>query len=176
MFLKSRFAPLYVAVLIFVLDFLSKFFTRSFIPLMDFSSPFFPYGGIGIFRDFLGIEFSISYRTNTGAAWGVFADYPEYLTVFRICMVLLIVVYLFFFNKDCSWNWPFSLVISGACGNILDFFLYGHVVDMFHFKFWGYDYPVFNIADSAISIGVFWLMLLTFWDKRETNPEGIDGS
>ena len=45
----------------------------------------------------------------------------------------------------------------GALCNILDYFFYGHVIDMLHFVFWGYDYPVFNVADSFICIGVFWL-------------------
>jgi signal peptidase II len=45
-------------------------------------------------------------------------------------------------------------------GNILDFFLYGHVVDMLHIQLWGYTPFVFNVADAMISLSLCWLLLL----------------
>lgn len=140
------------------------------IPEMDQSSFFYPYGGIGIFENFLGIEFSISHRTNTGAAWGMFSSYPFALLLFRIFMITGMFVYLVFYNKSMQQRCPFALILSGALGNVSDFFVYGHVVDMFHFVFWGYDYPVFNIADSLIFVGVFWLLFLSFFEQPEQTP------
>ena len=49
-----------------------------------------------------------------------------------------------------------TLILAGAISNVIDTFVYGHVVDMIHFTFWGYDYAVFNLADSAVCLGVFW--------------------
>jgi signal peptidase II len=119
----------------------------------------YPYGGIPVFENFLGIEFSISHQINKGAAWGVLAEYQVPLLYLRIALILALLVYFLFFNKHSSWNIPLALIVAGALGNVLDFFIYGHVVDMLHVVLWGYDFPVFNIADSAICIGVAWLFV-----------------
>ena len=56
-------------------------------------------------------------------------------------------------------------IIVGAVGNLVDYVAYGFVVDMFHFILWGYDYPVFNVADTAITVGMGWLIVLSFFLK-----------
>ena len=89
----------------------------------------------------------------------------------RIGLILAVIAYLFFFNQRKACRLPLTLVISGAIGNLIDFALYGHVVDMLHFVFWGFDYPVFNLADSAIFIGIFWLILLSLFPERPEAKE-----
>lgn len=54
--------------------------------------------------------------------------------------------------------WGISLIMGGATGNLIDYFRFGYVIDMFHFTFWGYSFPVFNFADAAISIGALCLL------------------
>ncbi len=158
---KSRFSylPLIIAVIVLVLDFGSKFLVKKYIEPSNGHSLWYPYNGIGVFKNFLGIEFSINHATNRGAAWGMLSDYQTLLLIFRLIMVGLIINYLLFFNKNKKIVIPLSLVAAGAFGNIMDYYLYGHVIDMFHFVFWGYEYPVFNVADSAIFIGIFWIFL-----------------
>ena len=152
--------------IILLIDWASKLATVSHLPYIG---PFYlyPYGGVGVFQNFLGIEFSIVHAKNTGAAWGFFQDYQIPLLILRCFFVAALFIYAFFFNKDRSYDWPFTIILAGAFGNILDYFLYGHVIDMFHFILWGYDYPVFNIADSAIFIGIVWLVLLGFFSKKK---------
>jgi signal peptidase II len=58
------------------------------------------------------------------------------------------------------------LIATGAIGNILDYFIYGHVVDVFYFVFWGYSFPVFNVADSIIFCGIVVLFLQSFLERR----------
>lgn len=116
--------------------------------------------GFVVFQDFLGIDFNIVHSTNRGAAWSILSNYQLPLLVFRIVLVSVLFVYLFFFNKKQKYVTPLTLIAFGAVGNIIDYFLYGHVIDMFHFVFWGYSYPVFNIADAVIFIGIFWILLL----------------
>ena len=53
---------------------------------------------------------------------------------------------------------PLTCIAAGALGNILDFFLYGHVIDMFYLIFYKYSYPIFNVADSAIFLSVMYLL------------------
>lgn len=152
--------------ILFLIDLLSKFATDAYLPRMEYSSSLYPYGGIPIFENFLGIECSITHRINTGAAWGMLADYQIYLLISRIFLVIGMIIYLFKFNDEAHWEIPFGLIITGAIGNILDFFIYGHVVDMFHFVLWTYDYPVFNVADALIFCGVFSLFVLSFKEKK----------
>lgn len=121
----------------------------------------YPYGGIGVFKNFLGIEFSISHQINYGAAWGILADYQIYLLYLRILLIVGMLLYIVFFNKHSSWEIPLVLIMTGAAGNVIDYFVYGHVVDMFHFVLWGYNYPVFNVADAAIFLGIAWLLILS---------------
>lgn len=121
----------------------------------------YPYGGIGIFPDFHGIEFSIVHATNKGAAWGAFSEFSSWLLVLRILLIGFLLFY-YFKHQSLSIRFPLALIIAGALGNVIDIFLYGHVVDMIHFIFFGYDYPVFNIADSAICIGVALYLILSW--------------
>ncbi|HSX12532.1 MAG TPA: signal peptidase II [Rhabdochlamydiaceae bacterium] len=153
---------LLLAFLVFLADLASKAWVHFKLPLMTL---FYPHGGIPVFKDFFGINFSIVHQTNKGAAWGLFAYLQDYLLAFRIVTIGLILGYLFFFNKTAMRRFPLLLILSGAIGNVLDYFLYGHVVDMFYFTFWGYSYPVFNIADSAIFCGVAMLLLQSYSKK-----------
>lgn len=147
---------------ILILDFVSKMLTHLYIPLMSHETFWYPYKGIGVFRNFFGIEFSISHATNRGAAWGVLAEFQSTLLIFRILLAVGLIIYFLFYNTRQSWFFPLALIIAGAAGNIIDAFIYGHVVDMIHFVLWGYDFPVFNIADTSIFIGVS-LLILDSW-------------
>lgn len=162
---SKRLVPVYIGIFVLVLDMASKYLTQSHLPLMQYHWHY-PYGGIGVFKDFFGIEFSISHQINRGAAWGAFSDFQVPLLYLRIVLILGLVVYAVGFNKRPSWNIPLALIVTGAAGNVLDYFIYGHVVDMLHFVLWGYDFPVFNIADSAIFIGISWLLLISGCEKE----------
>ena len=163
---------LLIAFLVLVLDQVTKGLVYVYLPVIDPTSYWYPYGGIPVFKDILGIEFSINHMTNTGAAWGILGNYQLPLIVLRIGLIFALFIYLLYFNHHSSWRLPFILIIAGALGNVIDFFLYGHVVDMLHFVLWGYDFPVFNVADSAISIGIISLFLLSFFeDSRKNSPE-----
>lgn len=157
---------LWIGILILVLDQISKGLVYTYLPVIDSSLYWYPYGGIGIFKNFAGIEFSINHMTNTGAAWGVLANYQLPLIFLRIGLIIGLCLYLFSFNRHSSWQLPLMLIIAGALGNVIDFFLYGHVVDMLHFVLWGYDFPVFNVADSAITIGIVYLLVLSFIETK----------
>lgn len=163
---SKRLIPIYVGLLVFVVDFLSKLFTHTYLPLMKYGWLWYPYGGIGVFKDFFGIEFSLSHQINHGAAWGMFSNFQMPLLYLRIVLIFLLLLYAVFFNKHKNWNIPLALIIAGAASNVIDFFIYGHVIDMLHFVLWGYDFPVFNIADSAIFIGIASLLFLSTLEKK----------
>lgn len=150
-------------VLVFI-DFFSKAYVYHILPFVD------SYTGlrcfqIPIFKDFLGVDFSIALAFNQGAAWGMFADFQSLLVALRIFLVLGMFIYLFFINTNRWSELPLVLIISGAVGNIVDFFLYGFVVDFLSFNLWGYNFPIFNLADTWITIGVIGLLLVAALTK-----------
>ncbi len=100
----------------------------------------------------------ITYVTNPGAAWSMFSDYPNALTALAVIALLAI----FIFRKQLELNKPgLQLVFGGICGgiagNLADrlFRTPAEVVDFVdvYLPYFKYDYPVFNVADSALCIG-----------------------
>ena len=161
---KSISPLLFLALFILCLDQITKFMSLTYLPSVEAFPYHYPYGGVGVFRNFLGIEFSLVHMTNRGAAWGVFGDYQLFLIIFRIILISALCLYFFRQRTTIHWKFPFIMVIAGAFGNVLDYFLYGHVIDMIHFVLWGYDFPIFNIADTAISLGIGCMMLFSFME------------
>lgn len=146
-------------------DFYSKAVCYQLLPSAEI--PLYPYHKeMAVFQDFLGIDFYITLTMNKGAAWGLFSAFQLPLLCLRSLVVIALLVYLLFFLKERHKTLPFFFIIVGALGNIVDFFLYGSVVDFLHFNFWGYHFPVFNLADSFITIGVISLLLLTASDRQ----------
>ncbi len=167
----------FLSFMILFIDGLTKAYAHLHIPLMSSLCPFYPYGGIAVFENWFGIDFSIIHVTNTGAAWGFLASFHRLLFVLRVVMVVGLAVYLFFFNQMRERQVPLVLILSGAMGNVLDRVFYGHVVDMFHFTFWGYSFAVFNVADAIIFCGVAFMFLqpcFQSWSKRVFKIDGRD--
>ncbi len=105
----------------------------------------------------------ITYVKNTGAGFGIFKNQNTLLIFISLIVVGLI---LFYLNKILEYGlcFPFSLIFSGAIGNLIDRILFGYVRDFIDFRIW----PTFNIADSCITIGIF-LMLYYGLLKRKHN-------
>lgn len=159
---------------ILLCDISSKYWIQNTLPLMNYFSSY-PYGGIGIFENFLGIQFSITHLTNKGAAWGTLGEYQFPLLLFRMLLIGAMLSYLIRVSTYKGNFVPLMLITFGAIGNVIDYFLYGHVIDMLYFVLWGYNFPVFNIADSAVTIGIGWLILhslfLEKYDQEKQVPE-----
>jgi len=110
--------------------------------------------------------FSLTYVTNTGAAFGLFANQN---LLFIFIAVAVIAVILFFYRyllaDHLLLRISLALQLGGALGNLLDRLRLGYVVDFLDFRVW----PVFNVADSAITIGVLLLIYnLVFQTERHT--------
>lgn len=151
--------PFFLASLVLVLDIFSKYFVQKYLPHVSQVAYVYPYGGIPVFENFLGIQFAINHATNSGAAWGILAEWQWWLVLFRIAFVIGISLYIFLYKPRFALGVPLGLILGGATGNVLDYYFYSHVIDMFHFVLWNYDYPVFNVADTSIFIGAFLLII-----------------
>ncbi len=148
-----KFAKLSLAV--FILDRLTKFLVRHFM---------FEGESIPIIEN----VFHLTYYRNPGAAFSLFEHKRAFFIV--VTMVILGVILYYYFNlpeDKKAARFALALQFGGAVGNLVDRILSGYVVDFLDFRFW----PVFNIADSAIFIGVFILCweILT-WPKEEDKP------
>lgn len=110
--------------------------------------------------------FNLTYIRNTGAAFGIFAQsHPSFRVPFFVAVPLIALVAIgYIFRKigaaDLKLSAALSLVVGGAIGNLIDRVQLGYVVDFLDFH-WSYQYhfPAFNVADSAICVGVGILML-----------------
>lgn len=111
-----------------------------------------------VWKDFLGIDFYIHYVTNRGGAFGLLQAFFKPILILRILVVIGLVFYLVKENHPFKKMLFIATVLAGALGNIIDSFLYGHVIDMFHFLFWGRSYGIFNFADAMIFIGSLGLL------------------
>ena len=102
--------------------------------------------------------------TNRGAAWGIGEAFQNGLVFIRAAIILGLFIYMRFSAKAYTYRYPLTMIAAGGIGNILDYFIYDHVVDMFHFILRGYSYPVFNVADTSIFFGIL-ILLLKSWKK-----------
>jgi signal peptidase II len=143
-----------IAILTLIADQLSKYTIQQAMRPGDFWSPI----------PFLGRLFRISYVTNTGAAFGLFPDQGGLLVVVAFVVVVIIVAYYRHLPAE-RWllHLSLGLQLGGAIGNLLDRVRYGYVVDFIDVGFW----PVFNLADSAILIGVAILAYYLWRDEQE---------
>jgi signal peptidase II len=112
-----------------------------------------------VWKNFLGIDFYIHYVTNRGGAFGMLQAFFKPLLIFRIFVVIALFVYLIKNKHAFKKNLCIVFVLAGAIGNVVDSFLYGHVIDMFHFLFWGRSYGIFNFADAMIFVGSLGLFI-----------------
>ncbi len=163
---KDALALFFVALAILAVDFISKGMINFYFQPSELSSIVFPFGGVSIFQNLLGIDFCIHHVTNRGAAWGIGSGLQDLLLVVRIAVVVGLIAYMRLSPKVREYRYPLIMIIAGGLGNIFDYFIYGHVIDMFHLVFWGYSYPVFNIADASIFLGIVWLLFHSFVRKN----------
>lgn len=110
--------------------------------------------------------FSISHIKNKGAAWGVFQDGR---IVFIITTVIVVLVLAVLINRSNNrlFKTILSIIIGGALGNWIDRVLYGEVTDFLHFKFWSYDFPVFNVSDMFVVVGTILLAIYLIFIEKD---------
>jgi signal peptidase II len=120
--------------------------------------------------------FNLTHVRNTGGAFGIFGGEKGGLGSILFVVVSLIaigaIVFLFLKIKENEKTLAlsFSLILSGAIGNLIDRLRYGEVVDFLDFHLSTYHWPAFNVADSAICIGIGLMALeLLKGDHKKSN-------
>ncbi len=104
--------------------------------------------------------FSITYVRNTGAAWGMFSNNTLLLSIISILFLIFFIKYIEELSKvSFFYEVAFGLIVGGIVGNLIDRLFRGYVIDFFRFIILDYNYPIFNIADTLIVIGVIILII-----------------
>jgi signal peptidase II len=132
----------------------------------------------------LGNFFRLTFVENPGIAFGIRVNNKVFFTILSLMAVVVIFYYLFKLKDHLLLRVAFAIILGGAFGNLIDRFIYGKVIDFLDFDFFnvnlpsfkfllfefqGYTmerWPVFNLADSAVSIGMMLILLSTFLEKR----------
>ncbi|MGX7111381.1 signal peptidase II [Gemella cuniculi] len=123
---------------------------------------------LGESKELIANFFSITSHRNRGAAWGIMQDSRLFFLVVTIIFLAILSYYLFsqrgkLTNLDkCT----FALIYAGAIGNFMDRLIRFEVVDFLDFKIFGYDFPIFNLADCFICVGVAFLVIRIYKEEN----------
>ena len=111
--------------------------------------------------------FNIKYVRNYGAGFSILQNQRILLIVIPILAVIYLLYLLYKENnKHLALIISYILIIAGALGNLYERIVNGYVVDFLDFYIFGYDYPVFNFADSYIVIGFIIIIILTLKENK----------
>ncbi len=112
--------------------------------------------------------FSIYYLKNTGAAFSILQDSTVFLVILSAIILLILNNYI---DKEKSLSKmseiSLGMVIGGIFGNMIDRIINHSVTDFISFRIFNYNFPVFNIADIGITVGVFLLLISVLKDYRK---------
>jgi signal peptidase II len=120
----------------------------------------------------LGDIFKLTHVENAGIAFGIQVASPLLFTLLSAAACAVIVYYLFSHKKeDPGTQTAMAVILGGALGNLLDRVLYGKVADFLDFGFGNTRWPVFNLADSAVVVGMALLFFFSFRLSRKTGTQ-----
>ena len=116
----------------------------------------------------LGNFFRITFIRNAGSAFGIFLGGGWFYLLASILAIILIFFYLRKMSAGHLWSRiSLTLILGGALGNLIDRVRYGMVIDFLDFGVGRLRWPVFNLADAAVTVGVAVFLLLMFQKKAE---------
>jgi signal peptidase II len=162
--MKSKYIILFVvSIIVILLDQATKLFIDRTMGL---------HTSIMVIKDF----FDITYIRNKGAAFGFLADSSYRLPFFIMISFIALIVILGIYRKlrpNQAYNaFSLSLIFSGALGNLIDRVRLGEVIDFIYVHWYQHYWPAFNVADSAICVGVFLLAIeMLFDEQRKQSPK-----
>jgi len=148
---------LWLSLFILAADQISKQLAESAIQLYE-RVPLLPY-----------LNLTLTY--NRGAAFSFLSDQGGWQRWFFsvLAMVVTVVLVVWLRQLDRANRWTaisLSLIIGGAVGNLVDRLLFGHVIDFIDLYYGQWHWPAFNVADSAITVGVVMMLLEAFRGQK----------
>lgn len=107
---------------------------------------------------------SLTYIRNDGAAWSMLAGQQWFFLVISVAALLVMGWFLIRYRHNWQYEFGLAFMIAGTLGNFYDRIVNGFVVDMFQLDF--INFPIFNFADSCLTIGVIWIMIVLFLEDK----------
>lgn len=145
-----------IAFLFFMIDLISKQLVSHFLILNK---------SITVIDNF----FYLTYTKNNGAAWSILQDE-------RLPLLILTVIILYIMYKNLKKEYlnniehlSYGILFGGILGNFFDRLIYGSVIDFLDFYIFGYNYPIFNLADCFIVIGIILVIIINI--RKDKNNE-----
>ena len=183
---------LYISLLVIILDQATKLAVKGFkIPWLGIEVKGME---LGASKKIIGDFLRLTYTENPGIAFGISFGNKLFLTLFTIVAAIGIFIYLYKVRNDgFLLKLSLALILGGAIGNLIDRTFYGVIfgdgglfygkvvdfidIDFFNINIFGYHidrWPIFNIADASVSIGVI-LLLFSHGKEKNENPDENDG-
>jgi signal peptidase II len=150
-----------IAIPLIIIDQLSKIYVASHMTLYE-SIPVVPNW------------FDLTYTQNPGAAFSMFVNLPPMARLLMLCAlsaiaIVVLIVLLAKTDEVTLSSFALALILAGAAGNLIDRALRGgRVIDFIRVHYYDASYPIFNVADSAISVGVALIILSSLFGKKES--------
>lgn len=161
-FLRDYAFLIITALIIVALDQWTKTLVRQ---NLEYAEMWIPFG-----LDWLFPYVYVVHWYNTGAAFGIF---QEGSMVFTVLAIVISLVILYYYPKISGEGWTMRLALAlqlgGAVGNLIDRLTIGHVTDFIEVG----SFPVFNVADASITLGVFVLLISMWRSEKEKEKEAL---
>lgn len=143
-----------IAFVVLVIDQITKFLVVQNMAVRD---------SIPIIEGF----FYFTSHRNAGAAFGILQGQMWLFYIATLIVVSVIVYYLQVHGRTNRWfGASLALVLGGAIGNFIDRVLFGEVVDFLDVRIFTYNYPIFNVADAALVVGVIMLIIHVIKEEK----------
>lgn len=151
---------LILSIIIIIVDQISKVLVRFYL---DYGKPY------KIFGEWV----RLTYIENPGMAFGIEFGGQTFFTLFALFATIVIFIYIVRARTEkLQLRISLTLILGGAIGNLIDRFLYGKVVDFIDIRIGEINWPIFNIADCAVTIGMLMLITMIVFDRA---PQELDG-
>lgn len=156
--MKKIYKILLISFIVVLLDQLSKIIVRASL-------------NVNYSIKIIGRFFKITHVENEGAAWSILNGRWVFLVILSLLFLVFIFTCIKRDNRNTKLNiFGYSFLIGGIIGNMMDRILYRRVTDFLSFRIFNYEFPVFNIADVFIVVGMFIFIIDIFLEGREEGP------
>ena len=149
-----------ITVLVLCLDQLIKYYINRFMEINT---------ELKVIPNF----FSIFYVRNKGAAFSILENYSFLIVIISVVFLVVLDLYI---KKEKKFDKlsiiSLGMIMGGIFGNLLDRIIYHSVIDYLSFTIFNYSFPIFNLADICITVGVFLLIINELIKIRKDNKNG----
>lgn len=119
--------------------------------------------------------FWITSHRNTGAAWGILEGQMWLFYIVTVIVIGIIIYYMQLYKDSYPWLMVgFASILGGAIGNFIDRIFLQKVIDFIDLNIFGYDFPIFNVADSALTVGVTLVIIIMLIDEMKNKGKNVN--